>query len=358
MDVDARMQLFDLKKTYQFTTVPGVDKYNMPLFNEQIQAGGQIIKPFPVYQGFTGNVTVRGVPVSFSTRRDEFYSFYPNIYQSYPRIIEGDGSNGPYTFQLPILSNTTPPQPPINGIIRGHVDMSGIIATGQNVDPIVGPIPNLNVPVTSTFAAFFISSLDADNAPVSVTDSGQFLDANQNCGMLIQSGKAPYGNQILAGGYSTTNNIVNYLTGEVYVTFPVAIPAGMPINVQCLWFQSGLPRSVLFYNNTLTFRSPPDNAYVVELDAYQTPVAFLASSDSVPFGYMTEYIARGAARKILSDTGDWEQFDRYEPLFREQESLVWKRSQRQFTSTRTQTIYSQGSPFNNMGFGTGYGGTN
>jgi hypothetical protein len=55
---------------------------------------------------------------------------------------------------------------------------------------------------------------------------------------------------------------------------------------------------------------------------------------------MAEYIARGAARKILSDTGDWEQFQAYEPLFIEQETLVHIRSQRQFTSTRTQTIYS------------------
>ena len=56
---------------------------------------------------------------------------------------------------------------------------------------------------------------------------------------------------------------------------------------------------------------------------------------------MSEYIARGAARKILADTGDVEQFAFYEPLFKEQEQLVWKRSQRQFTSTRTNTIFSQ-----------------
>ena len=76
------------------------------------------------------------------------------------------------------------------------------------------------------------------------------------------------------------------------------------------------------------------------MDAYLTPAAFLLSSDAIPFGYMAEYIARGSARKILSDTGDWEQFMAYEPLFKEQEDLVWKRSQRQTTATRTQTIYS------------------
>jgi hypothetical protein len=69
---------------------------------------------------------------------------------------------------------------------------------------------------------------------------------------------------------------------------------------------------------------------------------------------MSEYIARGAARKILSDTGDIEQFQFYEPLFREQEMLVWKRSQRQFTATRTPTIFSEfssQSPSNNFSGG-------
>lgn len=76
------------------------------------------------------------------------------------------------------------------------------------------------------------------------------------------------------------------------------------------------------------------------MDAYLSPAAFLNSSSAIQFAYMSEYIARGAARKILSDTGDIEQFQFYEPLFKEQELLVWKRSQRQFTATRTGTIFS------------------
>lgn len=38
-------------------------------------------------------------------------------------------------------------------------------------------------------------------------------------------------------------------------------------------------------------------------------------------------------------------------LFLEQEILVWKRSQRQFTNNRTETLYSQG-------FGQGFGNAN
>jgi len=86
-----------------------------------------------------------------------------------------------------------------------------------------------------------------------------------------------------------------------------------------------------------------------------SPAAFLNTTQAIPFGYMAEYIARGAARKILSDTGDMEQFQFYEPLFIEQERLVWKRSQRQFTSTRTESIYSQGFG-QGAGFNNNYGG--
>jgi hypothetical protein len=168
-------------------------------------------------------------------------------------------------------------------------------------------------------------------------------------------GNAPYGNAPLPGGYTATNNIVNYFTGEAYVTFNESVPAGNNINAQCFYYQSGLPRGVLYYDNMLTLRSPPDIQYLVEIDAYLSPAAFLNTAQAIPFGYMAEYIARGAARKLLSDTGDIEQFQFYEPLFREQEMLVWKRSQRQFTATRTESIYSQGFG-QGAGFNNNYGG--
>jgi hypothetical protein len=147
---------------------------------------------------------------------------------------------------------------------------------------------------------------------------------------------------------------VNYLTGEVNVNFPVSIPAGTNISAQYYLFQTGLPRSIFYYNNVITLRSPPDRSYLVELDAYLTPAAFFSTEQAIPFSYMSEYIARGAARKILSDTGDWEQFNQYEPLFREQEMLVWKRSQRQVTANRVPTIYSAG--FGGLGLGNSNGG--
>lgn len=349
MDVSARIQLFDLKTKYQFQTTPGWDRYNMPLYDVQTEPGSQTIASFPVYQGFTGPAYINGIQVAFQTQKEMFFRAFPNVVQNMQVVAQGNGTAGPYSLTFPVGPNqSTPLNPPLNGLIRGHVDITGIIGTASNIDP---PTANTTatfqtllgqIPTTSIDSAVFITATAADGTNIIAQDSGVFLTGNMNYGLLMEPGTAPFGNTVLTGGYSTTANTVNYLEGTATVTFNQAVPSGSNINVQCFFFQSGLPRAILFYNNVLTLRAPPALQYLVELDAFLTPAAFLNTSSAIPFGYMAEYIARGAARKLLSDTGDWEQFDRYEPLFREQENLVHIRSQRQWTSTRTETLYSRG----------------
>lgn len=362
MDVDARMQLFDLKTTYQFQTSPGIDKYNMPLYSVQSQGPNPAsadITMFPVYQGFMSPIFVNGIPASFETERAYFNNAWSNFNQTLVQSGTGNGTTGPYTLNLPFLPNSPAAQnfPVSAGIVRGHVDITGIIATGVNQDPpldatgfglnIQNIVNSTVIPSTSINSQVFFTALATDGSTTVVQDTGIFLQANQNYGLLMEPGKAPYGNKILpntlaeATNYSTTQNTINYLTGVATgVTFPKAIVTGSPIQAQCVFYQEGIPRAALFYNNCLTLRAPPNTSYLIEVDAYLSPAAFFQQSKAIPFGYMAEYIARGAARKILSDTGDWEQYNAYEPLFQEQEALVHIRSQRQFTSTRTQTIYS------------------
>jgi len=347
MDVDARVQLFDLKTKYQFQTTPGIDQYNMPLYSLQIEPGNQQIGMFPVYQGFSQSCYVNGIQLPFYTQQGSFWSFRSNYIQSLPQAGTGDGTVGPYTLSLPFFP-----------AIPGHVDMTGIIATGANQDPIFSNTINTFIPTTSIYSAVYFTSLDTNGRNIVVADSGQFLSGNTSgdlYGLLMQPGSAPFNNTALAGGYSITSNTINYNTGVANVTFPTAIPQGNAIQAQCYFYQQGIPRSVLFYNNCITLRPPPNIQYLIELEAYLSPAAFMNTASAIPFGYMAEYIARGAARKILADTGDIEQFQFYEPLFKEQESLVWKRSQRQFTATRTGTIFSdfQGqSNSNNIGQGS------
>lgn len=370
MDVDARIQLFDLKTKYQFQTAPGFDQYNVPMYQLQTEPGNQTISYYPVYQGFTGWATINGIQIPLQTQRQTFFNLWPNIVQQMNIVRVGDGAET-YSFRFPISPNQINPiNTPLQYICRGHVDIQGIMAlinlegyasyedppnvTNSQANGAIGsqPIGTIQgVPTANAFPGVYLTANAADGRSIVVCDSGQFLDGNQQFGLLMIQGQAPNGNRPL-GNYSTTENVINYLTGEVFVTFPEIIPFGVNINAQCYYYQSGLPRGILFENNTLLFRSPPDKQYLVELEAYLTPAGFLSTNQAIQFGYMCEYIARGAARKILSDTGDIEQFQFYEPFFIEQEMLVWKRSQRQFTANRTQTIYSQGP---NMGHG-GYGG--
>lgn len=405
----------------------------MPLYNVQMEPGGQTIGMYPVYQGFTPTCYINGIQVPFQTQKNQFFNIWPNIVQNLGIIGTASGIAGPYSFQIPLVGQQVGTNPPLNSLARGHVDITGILALGNNVDP---PIVDSNaaqtsipaVPVTSVDIAVYITTTGADGSNVIVGDSGQFFEGNVNLGLLMSPGQAPNGNTPLPGGYNTTyaitgasqaascvltctstfvvgqqiliegvvgmtelngntftitavspttvtinvnstgfapyvsggtasvnGNFVNYLTGAITVSFPEAIPAGNNIFAQCFYYQTGLPRAILFYDNTLTLRTVPDAQYLVELDGYLSPAAFLNTSDAIPYAYMSEYIARGAARKILADTGDIEQFQFYEPLFKEQELLVWKRSQRQWTASRTESIYSQGFG-QGAGFNNNYGG--
>jgi len=136
MDVDARIQLFDLKTTYQFQTQPGVDQYNMPLYSVQTAPTGsnQTIGMYPVYQGFLAPAYVNGIPISFQTQKNSFFNGWINVVQQMQGLATGNGTAGPYPISFPIApNNSIPLNPPLQSILRGHVDVSGIIATGNNV---------------------------------------------------------------------------------------------------------------------------------------------------------------------------------------------------------------------------------
>ncbi len=330
LDMDARVQLFDLKTKYGLQCVPGVTSYNMPYYGindhaPQSEAGNQSISAYPVYQGFMDPAYVNGIQVPFYTQRDAFYKVWTPYVQILQVSSTGDGTPGPYSATLPFFP-----------AIKGHLDPTGIIASGSVIDPIVGTVLNDPLvvttppPKTSLYPGVSITANTPEKETMIITDSGQFSSANQHVGFL----------QTFVGSTMTAAGTVNYEDGIVNVTFPKNVEANADIQVNCYFYEAGIPRAVLFYDNVLTIQPPPNVSYYIEMDAYLSPAAFLNTNTALQFAYMSEYIARGAARKILSDTGDVEQFAFYEPLFIEQERLVWKRSQRQFTSVRTGTIFS------------------
>lgn len=343
-DVPLRIQVFDLKTKFNLETVPFVDQYNLPYYPLQtpdaslVTGGATPVSPYFVYQGLIPPVYVDGVQSLFYVQRDPFLKAYPDYVQN-NIAVQGDGTSGPYTFNI---ANTP--------IIRGHLDAIGEISV-DSAQPVYKP---------SLSPGVYISATDVDGTRYTITDSGTLDGSNEYVGRLIlYSDSSAANDQMIStsAGTFTSVGTVNYLTGAVSVTFPAAIPATFNSNAnmietQCYQFAYGMPRMILFWNNILKLRPPPDKTYLIECDAYLTPAAFLSTSAALPFGYMAEYIARGAARKILVDNADVEQVQFYEPFFKEQELLVWRRSERQFSANRTPTIFSSldsQAPFNSVG---------
>jgi len=99
-------------------------------------------------------------------------------------------------------------------------------------------------------------------------------------------------------------------------------------------YQPTRPVGVLYYNNTLTFRNPPDKTYAVKINAYQVQVEMPAGGD-ISEDYLWRYVTYGAARDIFSDYGEMDLWERYEPAFRRYKALVYARTYQQNMNRRS-----------------------
>lgn len=286
-DVPARIQLFDLKTQFSLELQPNVDQYNAPI---TILPSGAVI---PVYNVFETPAFIDGYKIVWQQSVESFTRLFPNLMQNNFQQ-NGTGVAGPYAFNI---ANSP--------IVRGHRD--------QNLQPGT----NLGLLTSNVY----INTVDVGGNNIYAQDDGN--------GILLSSVTGlPIGN-------------INYLTGAVTnLNFGVVIPTTSAINSQSIPYSAGRPQAVLFFDNEFRFRPIPDKPYVFMCDAYYTPSAYLTTSDSVVYRWMTEYLARGTARKILTDYGDVEQLALYEPYFREQENFVLRRTTRQNSVTRVATIYT------------------
>ena len=198
---------------------------------------------------------------------------------------------------------------------------SGVAGTGYSIQidktPIVRGFTDLNLNLDSTV---FVTATDSTGTQRVLQDDGN--------GNLIGT---PTGT---AGG-----GTVNYLTGLISASFAGTIPTTSGIYTQVIPYTAGRPQSVLFYDNIFTLRPVPDKSYKILMDACFSPAAYATTTGSTTYSWMAEYLARGAARKILNDYGDAEQQAYYEPFFREQEAMVLRRTGRQNSVVRTATIF-------------------
>lgn len=299
-DMPARVQLFDLKTRYQLELEPNVDRYGAPV---TILPGGSVV---PTYNSFLTPAYIDGYQIVMQQSNDQWNKLFPNVYQNNFQM-QGDGTAGAYTFTIS------------NGpLIRGFRD--------ENIQPATTGILVANEGLLSS--SVWVTAQDTNGNNLVLQDDG---DGN-----------------FIGDGTGT----INYLTGAASVTFSGLIPATSNINSQSIAYTSGRPQAMLFYDDTFSFRPVPSMPYLFEIDAYYNPASFLATTNAIPYRWMTEYFARGTARKILQDYGDTEQMALYEPMFREQESLVVRRTTRQNSNARTATIFEGQTSFNAGSFNT------
>lgn len=151
-------------------------------------------------------------------------------------------------------------------------------------------------------------------------------------------------------GFSTIN-------APAYISY--ANPALNPNTFRLFWYENPgdfyyrwpwanvftpqMPTYVLYYNNELTFRGPPDQSYNVRISAYKIDYSFADGSNTnqgsiltnVPNAYLTRYLAYGAALDILSDFGEMDKYNEVFQVYRRYRGQVLARTWDQLSSQRT-----------------------
>lgn len=97
-------------------------------------------------------------------------------------------------------------------------------------------------------------------------------------------------------------------------------------------YQPQRPRYVLYYNNELTFRGPPDKDYLIKIAAYQ--VELQIQNDVLNQDYVYRYICYGAALDIFSDFGEMDKWNEIFPAFKRYRALVYSRTYSQYQNQR------------------------
>ncbi len=304
-DFPEHLRTFNLRTTFNFYCNPYQDVYRtdtsvLPVTNPlyDFQNNYLTIHP-PVY--------VAGYPALFTQSEAQFFNIYPKI-----NSIQSIGTAG-------------------NGVTTNFTGTIGSI----NFVP-----GNSTAPILASNVLF--SSIDINNQGLALYDvpnnpfdgTGTIYDANT---------QAP----------TPVPGTINYLTGAFNITFPTAPGSGMAIDSQTVPYQPSLPQALLFYANTITLRPVPDQPYKISFEAYKRPTELIGSNAVPELQEWWQYIAYGAAKKVLEDRMDLETVQLIMPEFKKQEVLIQRRTIVQYTNERPATIYTESTGTN--GFGSGWG---
>lgn len=331
-DFPYAVKLDQTRSVYKFLTIPNVDRYPVDVNN---------------LQGFRAPVYFEGIQGNFFKNRDQLYNLYPRFPTQY-QPIAGDGVTT--TFNFILFGNNQNPFPQPNfGILSTQVVIGGIDVNGNPIRIIDdgGAVVN----------GFGIGSNTTIGRLLYITQNNVgnnvYLDASNAQKPAIPPLSplpVPSPPVVLPPQYCGT---VNYVTSAISITFPVAPAAGTMINVWAAQYNVGRPYNLLFWNNEFTIRPVPDNVYLVEVEAYQTPSQFMMTTDNPVLNQWWQYIAYGAASEILRDRQDMEGVSNLQEGFKRQESLVLERQGIEEIQQPNITLFN--SAQNNYGMGWGIG---
>jgi hypothetical protein len=287
-DMPETLRLLKLKDTLTFTTVPNVEVYPVDQLFPTLGTTAYITVEPPAY--------VAGQQVQYFQDLDLFYREWPkNNYIE--QINTGDGTAGPFS-----------------GTLTATPVMSSVNPVGSE---------SVTAPIGQDIRILFSANI-GNQIATSAYDNGQgdWIDA--------------YTGETLVGD-------IDYITGDYTITFSSAVPDGNPINASYIPYVASLPRCICFYQNQFFMRPVPDKAYIVEINAFRYPMSFNFDDEttSPELQFWWQLLAYGAALKILVDNGDYDNAERLRPYFNEQLLIVQRRTVKQQTNQRTQTIYSQ-----------------
>lgn len=342
-DMPEHLRLLKLKNTYEFFTKPNIESYDLP--DESIVS----VEP-PIYVG--------GYQARYLQDRQTFFQRWPPLNQ-FQQVGTGTGATS-----SPTLSSITAVPLMRNSLYLSAIS-SGITITYQ--DDGAG---------TFKSEAFSITAINQSASPATIRcpghsfATGQMVQITDVIGMLGINGQSgpiqnvvpgdsfdfPADTRVLGGAYTGKGfatriaaGSVNYTTGAISMNWGVVPDAATPIQAQFVYFTPGRPYDVLFYYNQFHFRPIPDKAYRVVINAFLQPTSLFATQAPEQREWW-QLIAYGASMKVFADRADFESLQNFEPLFEEQKLLSQRRTLKQITNQRTNTIYeAQGmNPLSNF----------
>lgn len=158
------------------------------------------------------------------------------------------------------------------------------------------------------------------------------VGTGQNIGVLV-------GNQ---GGTGS----VNYLTGQLSWTYASPLPNGTNIAVQVFQYNPSRPVSVLFFDQEFVLRPVPDQVYEMRVQAYAQPTELLNASDEPVLNEWWQFLAIGAATKIIEDRMDMNLLQQALALLEKQRKLIRRRTLIELVNRSVPTIFNTPSgPF-------------